>query len=156
MFCFNCKQEQPGVKILRNGSMVTGEQICNHCGADRTFTRRSQPFVFGKFPAANLMMPFGIVTSGVNISQAFIPFCLMGLCAISPRPILIVKRGSCSHLYLGIGRSTKQECMKLQKVLDNCSGLVMVNLILWDTIPSMGCTHFFVILYKSFCICELF
>ena len=85
MFCFNCKQEKPGVRILRNGSMATVEQICNHCGSDRKFTWRSQPFVFGKFPAGNLMMSFGILTSGVNISQAFLAFRHMGLCAISPR-----------------------------------------------------------------------
>ena len=85
LFCFNCKQDKPTVEVLRNGSMATVVQTCKHCGSNRKFKWRSQPFVFGKFPAGNLMMSFGILMSGINISQIILAFRHMGLCAISPR-----------------------------------------------------------------------
>ena len=48
LFCFNCKQDKPTVEVLRNGSMATVVQTCKHCGSNRKFKWRSQPFVFGK------------------------------------------------------------------------------------------------------------
>ena len=84
-FCFNCKMESPKVEIKRNGSMATVIQTCNKCGKNRQFKWRSQPFIFGRYPAGNIMMSLGILLSGVNISQVLLMFRHMGLSAISPR-----------------------------------------------------------------------
>ena len=85
MFCFHCKTENPQVQITRNGTMATVIQTCKHCGTHKQFKWRSQPFVHGRYPAGNIMMSFGILLSGVNISQTLLMFRHMGLAAISPR-----------------------------------------------------------------------
>ena len=46
LFCFRCKKDKPTVKMLRNGTMVAVTQYCDTCQA-KSFTWRSQPFVFG-------------------------------------------------------------------------------------------------------------
>ncbi|XP_065066719.1 uncharacterized protein LOC135692501 [Rhopilema esculentum] len=83
LFCFNCKHEQPKVQVLARGSMVTVVQDCLTCG--KVYKWHSQPFIFGKYPAGNVMMSFGILMSGVQISQILLAFKHMGLSAISPR-----------------------------------------------------------------------
>ena len=85
MFCFHCKTENPEVQITRNGTMATVIQTCKHCGTHKQFKWRSQPFVHGRYPAGNIIMSFGILLSGVNISQTLLMFRHMGLAAISPR-----------------------------------------------------------------------
>ena len=62
--------------------MATVIQKCSYCGQQST--RRCQPFIHGRYPAENLMMSFGILLSGVNISQVFLMFRHTGLSAISP------------------------------------------------------------------------
>ena len=82
-FCFNCKEDSPEVTIKQTGSMATVIQTCKKCKNE--FKWRSQPLVLGSIPAGNLMMSFGILTSGVNISQVFLMFKHMGLAAITIR-----------------------------------------------------------------------
>ena len=85
MFCFNCKDPNPNVQVKRNGTMATIIQLCNHCGPSKQFQWRSQPLVFGRYPAGNVMMSFGILLSGININQAMLMFRQMGLAAIAVR-----------------------------------------------------------------------
>ena len=82
-FCFNCKEDSPEVTIKQTGSMAAVIQTCKKCKNE--FKWRSQPLVLGSIPAGNLMMSFGILTSGVNISQVFLMFKHMGLAAITIR-----------------------------------------------------------------------
>jgi solute carrier family 8 (sodium/calcium exchanger) len=84
MFCFNCKAESPKVQVKKNGSMAIVEQTCSKCLKDN-FTWRSQPFVFGKYPAGNILTSFGILMSGINISQAMLMFRHMNLATITTR-----------------------------------------------------------------------
>lgn len=90
LFCFNCKYEKPKVQIVTKGSMATVVQDCSHCG--KKFKWHSQPMVFGKYPAGNLMISFGILMSGVRISQILLAFKHMGLHAISPRTFFYHQR----------------------------------------------------------------
>ena len=83
MFCYHCRAPNTKVTIKWNGTMATVIQKCSHCGQQITW--RSQPFIHGRYPAENLMMSFGILLSGVNISQVFLMFRHTGLSAISPR-----------------------------------------------------------------------
>ena len=78
MFCFNCKAESPKVQVKRNGSMAIVQQTCSKCIKDN-FTWKSQPLVLGKYPAGNIMTSFGILMSGINISQAMLMFRHMNL-----------------------------------------------------------------------------
>ena len=83
MFCFNCKSSHPTVEVRRTGSMATVVQSCKQCKKD--YHWRSQPMLFGKIPAGNLMMSFAILTSGVCISKVFLMFRHLGVMAISVR-----------------------------------------------------------------------
>ena len=84
MFCFNCKAESPKVQVKRNGSMAIVQQTCSKC-LKNNFTWRSQPLVLGKYPAGNIMTSFGILMSGINISQAMLMFRHMNLATITIR-----------------------------------------------------------------------
>eukprot|EP00794_Sanderia_malayensis_P010407 gene10407-biopygen7584 len=64
MFCFNCKSSGPRMEMKSIGTSVSVTQTCDTCG--RQFNWNSQPLLFGKTPAGNLMMSFGILMSGAN------------------------------------------------------------------------------------------
>ena len=83
-FCFNCKAENPKVQVKRIGSMATVVQMCNKCLAE-DFVWRSQPMVMGRYPSGNILTSFGILMSGINISQAMLMFRHMNLAMISVR-----------------------------------------------------------------------
>ena len=89
MFCFVCKPPNPAVDMATNGTMVTVTQNCRSCGPMKKFKWMSQPLVFGRHPAGNLLLSFGAITSGVNISQMLLLFKHMGLCTISLRTYFV-------------------------------------------------------------------
>ena len=89
IFCFNCKAVNPTAEIKCNGTMATVTQICKTCKPGKQFQWRSQPLVLGKHPAGNIMMSFGILMSGINISQAMLMFRHMNLFAISLRTYFV-------------------------------------------------------------------
>ena len=82
MFFFNCKAETPKVQVKRNRSMAIVQQICCKCLKDN-FTWKSQPLILGKYPTGNIMTSFGILMSGINISQAMLMFMHMNLATIT-------------------------------------------------------------------------
>ena len=53
-------------------------QDCPKCGRD-AHTWRSQPFLFGKFPAGNLLLSFAILMAGASISKINLVFKHMGM-----------------------------------------------------------------------------
>lgn len=90
LFCFRCTAAKPVVKIQQNGSMATVTQVCKSCGS--SFLWRSQPFMFGKYPAGNVMLSFGILMSGISISKTLLLFKHMGLCSVSARTYFLHQR----------------------------------------------------------------
>ena len=89
-FCFYCKADKPSVEVRQTGSMATVIQSCRQCGKE--YKWKSQPLLFGKVPAGNIMMSLAILTSGVSISQVFLMFKHMGLLAISVRTFFLHQR----------------------------------------------------------------
>ena len=83
LFCFHCKWDKPAAEVRRIGTMASVTQKCKHCGGE--YTWKSQPSMFGRHPAGNVMLSFGILTSGAKISQTLLVLKHMGLSAISPR-----------------------------------------------------------------------
>ena len=73
----------PSVEVCEIGTMASVTQICNHCG--RIYKWKSQPSMFGRHPAGNVMLSFGILTSGAKIRQVLLMFKHMGLSVISLR-----------------------------------------------------------------------
>jgi hypothetical protein len=82
-FCFNCKAENPKVQVKRIGSMAIVVQECEMC-ISKVFKWRSQPLI-GRYPAGNIMTSFGILMSGINISQAMLMFRHINLVTITVR-----------------------------------------------------------------------
>ena len=64
--------------------MVTIYQNCNSCG-DQSFTWRSQPLVFGKYPAGNVLLSFAVLMAGASISKLLLVFQHLGLAAVTAR-----------------------------------------------------------------------
>ena len=81
LFCFHCKCNNPSIEVCKIGKMASVTQKCNHCG--KLYKWKSQPSMFGRHPAGNAMLSFGILTSGAKISQALLMFKNMGLCYFS-------------------------------------------------------------------------
>ena len=84
LFCFRCKKDKRTVKMLRNGTTVAVTQYCDACQA-KSFTWRSQPFVFGRYPAGNILLSFAVLMAGASISKVLLVFKHMGLAAYTPR-----------------------------------------------------------------------
>ena len=82
MFCFVCKSPNPSVEMATNGTIFTVTQNWRSCGPMKKFKWMSRPLVTGRHTAGNLLLSFGTITSGVNISQMLLLFKHMGLCTI--------------------------------------------------------------------------
>ena len=70
LFCFNFKWDKPSVEFHKIGTMANVIQRCDHCG--RVHRWKSQPTMFTKHPAKNVMLSFGIMPSGAKISQTLL------------------------------------------------------------------------------------
>ena len=57
--------------------MLTIESSCSSCMA--TYTWKSQPYLLGKLPAANLLLSFAILSAGASVQKVILPFKRMGL-----------------------------------------------------------------------------
>ena len=118
--------------------MATVNQKCGNCG--KIFKWKSQPTVFGKHPAGNIMLSFGIITSGAKISQTLLMLKHMGLCAISPRTYFYHQKNFHFPAILSHWGATSCHYLKKFDQLIPQNGQVMVGLILWDIMPNMVCT----------------
>ena len=84
MFCFKCRKHTPVVTAVKNGTMVTMTQNCPECG-DGAFKWSSQPLIFGRYPAGNILLSFGILMAGASVSRLLLVFKHMGMCCTSIR-----------------------------------------------------------------------
>ena len=84
LFCLNCKAEKPQVSMKQNGTMVTVQQHCTFCQG-KSFTWRSQPFLFGKHPAGNILLSFSVLMAGATISKILLLFKHMGVSVYKAR-----------------------------------------------------------------------
>ena len=64
--------------------MVIVTQDCLYC-EECAFTCKSQPHIFGKYPAGNSLLSFAVLTAGASISRVLLVLKHMGLSAISAR-----------------------------------------------------------------------
>ncbi len=84
MFCFRCKEDKPTVTMTTTGTMVTVRQNCAKY-SDSSFVWRSQPLVFDKQPAGNILLSFAILMAGATINKTLLVFRHMGLSVINAR-----------------------------------------------------------------------
>ena len=78
MFCFCCQNENPSVRMWKNGTLVTVIQKCSH--SNKSFHWHSQPFILGRHPAGNVLLSFGTLVAGGSISKLLLIMKHMGLC----------------------------------------------------------------------------
>ena len=90
-FCFICKKEKPKVDMYENGTMVTVVQHCNACGM-KSFKWRSQPYVFGRYPAGNLLLSIATLMAGASIGKIILIFKHMGQAVYTSRILLASKQ----------------------------------------------------------------
>ena len=83
LFYFNCKADRPEVNMKKNGTMVIVEQKCSKYISG--FKWRSQPYIFGRYPAGNVLLSFGTLMAGASTSKVLLVFGHMGLCCFSAR-----------------------------------------------------------------------
>lgn len=90
LFCFNCKASSPSCTVKVNGTMATVRQSCKICSG--SYVWRSQPLVFGKYPAGNILLSFAILMSGSSLSKVLLLFKHMGLQVYSARTFFYHQR----------------------------------------------------------------
>ena len=70
---------------------MTVSQCCTNCGED-AYVWRSQPLIFGKHPAGNMLLSFAILMAGASVSRVLLIFRHMGLSANSVRSFFYHQR----------------------------------------------------------------
>ena len=84
LFCFNCKENNPQVSMVQNGTMVTVRQKCAKCIKGYVWTsQRMMPH--GKYPAGNVLLSLAVLMAGASISKILLVFRHMGLVCYSAR-----------------------------------------------------------------------
>lgn len=114
MVCFKCNKSELRVTMKQRGTMVVVCQHCTTCG-DNAFSWRSQPLIFGKYPAGNMLLSFGVLMAGASISKVLLVMrhrimclqCQDILCASEELPV------SCHFKLLGTVQSIS--CRKIKE-----------------------------------------
>ena len=88
MVCFKCKKSKPAATMKQRGTMVIVSQHCPKCG-ENAFHWRSQPLIFGNYPAGNILLSFGVLMAEASISKILLVFRHMGLSAYCPRTFFV-------------------------------------------------------------------
>lgn len=65
--CHHCFHPNPKVKTSCSGTLLIIESQCSNC--KESFTWKSQPYLFGKFPAGNILLSFAILCAGASVKK---------------------------------------------------------------------------------------
>ena len=76
-FCHLCFSPKPKVAVTQTGTMLTIVSECSNCG--ETYCWKSQPDLWGRFPAGNLLLSFAVLCAGASIRKVLLVFQHMGL-----------------------------------------------------------------------------
>ena len=79
--CHFCFAPNPKNTVKCTGTMFSVHSHCRACNKNKVWT--SQPFFLGKFPAANLLLSFGILCAGASASKVLLVFKHIGLAYFS-------------------------------------------------------------------------
>lgn len=85
--CHFCFAKKPNVSVTHHGTMISLEAQCDHCC--KTFKWTSQPYLFGRFPAGNLLLTFAILCAGASVRKVLNMFKFMGVLVYSKRDLLL-------------------------------------------------------------------
>ena len=79
--CHFCLAPNPVNTVKSTGTMFSVHSRCRAC--NKTKIWKSQPFLLRKFPAANLLLSFGILCAGASASKVLLVFKHIGLACFS-------------------------------------------------------------------------
>lgn len=118
MYCFNCKYEKPDIEVNKNGTMVTVVQHCKSCKeAGKTpFKWCSQPFVFGRYPAGNLLLSFAILVAGASVTKVLMVFSHMHLSVYTAHTFFMHQRRYIFPTVMTFWESTRSGMIKSAKM----------------------------------------
>ena len=76
-FCHFCTAKNPDVVTQQTGTMTIIKSKCHNCS--RTYTWHSQPLLFRKFPAGNILLSYAILSAGASVKKVLLVFKHLGL-----------------------------------------------------------------------------
>lgn len=123
--------------------MVTVTQDCLHCG-EGAFVWRSQPQIFGKYPAGNILLSFGVLTAGASISRFLLVLRHMGLAAINVRTFFQHQKEFLFPVILNQWNTHKTRTMDELRCMKMWSGVATAGSILWGILQNLEHTQCFV------------
>ena len=134
LICFKCKGQRPKVYMQKNRTMVTVTQCCESCGLN-AFVRRSQPLVLGRYPAGYILPSFAILIAGASVRKVLKD---LGIRIFSDEHTLYTRASSYFWLFWLTGNDTKPPLWMSLRERERSFGVVMENLISWDTLQNMA------------------
>ena len=91
--CHLCSAKEPSINVTLRGTLVTITSSCTDC--KQQFVWKSQPFMFNKYPAGNLLLSFSVLCAGSSIRKTLLVFqtygrlCIQRICILSsPTPFV--------------------------------------------------------------------
>lgn len=141
-FCFKCKVAKLSVVSLKNGSMITVLQHCPNCG-NNAFKWSSQPLMFGKFPAGNILLSLGVLVAGASIGKVLLVFKHFGMAAHDVRTFFRHQSEFVLQSIPKYWEESRSSAINQIKVLKMLRGVVMAELNLWVIVPNMVYTPCF-------------
>lgn len=75
--CHYCFSPKPDISVKQTGTMMTVSSYCRSCHETQIW--KSQPYLFGLFPAGNLLLSFAVLCAGASVQKVLLVFQHMGL-----------------------------------------------------------------------------
>ena len=75
--CHYCLSSKPNISVAQTGTMMTVSSFCKSCRQTQIW--KSQPYIFGRFPAGNILLSCAIICAGASVQKVLLVFKHMGL-----------------------------------------------------------------------------
>lgn len=108
--CHFCFAKKPNVSVTHHGTMISLEAQCDHCC--KTFKWTSQPYLFGRFPAGNLLLTFAILCAGASVRKVLNMFKFMGVLVYSERTFYYHQRHYIFPTIVSFWRSYQKDILQ--------------------------------------------
>lgn len=76
--CHLCSAKSPSINVTIQGTLVKITSNCTDCR--QQFIWKSQPYMFDRYAAGNLLLSFSILCAGSSVRKTLLVFKHMGIC----------------------------------------------------------------------------
>lgn len=108
--CHFCFKKNPNISVSQHGTMISVESQCGHCS--KTFKWSSQPYLFGRFPAGNILLSFAILCAGGSVRKVLNIFKTMGVLVYNESTFYYHQRHFLFPTIVSFWRSYQNEILK--------------------------------------------